>query len=319
MGPDARIETTAWRAHALRNRVLSALLVLAMAGFLALLGWLLWGESGLIVLLSACVATLLVQPLLSPGLVMRLQGARPVDPREAPRLAAMLDELAARAGLPAAPRLHYLPSRTANAFTVGAPDDAAIAVTEGLLRALDARELAGVLAHEVSHVRNRDPWVMTLADMFGRLTGLLALFGAVLLLVNLPLLLFAQVTVDWVAVALLLLAPQLSGLAQLALARTREYDADLNAVRLTGDPDGLARALDKIDRARGGFWRRWLFPGYRDPVPPVLRTHPETASRIARLRELRKAERASPFGRLRPVVLPGVRRAPFLFPGEPWR
>ncbi len=161
-----------------------------------------------------------------------------------------------------------------NAFAVGTRKHAAIAVTDGLVRQLDMRELVGVVAHEISHVRNNDLWVMGLADMFSRTTSILSLIGQFLLFLNLPLILLSQVTVNWFAIFLLIFAPNLSALAQLALARTREFDADLNAARLTGDPDGLASALVKIERAQGGWLERIFMPNRRVPrrcCAPTLR------------------------------------------------
>lgn len=183
--------------------------------------------------------------------------------------------------------MYYVPSQMLNAFAVGTRKHAAIAVTDGLVRQLDMRELVGVVAHEISHVRNNDLWVMGLADMFSRTTSILSLIGQFLLFLNLPLILLSQVTVNWFAIFLLIFAPNLSALAQLALARTREFDADLNAARLTGDPDGLASALVKIERAQGGWMERILMPNRRVPVPSLLRTHPETEERVRRLMELK--------------------------------
>jgi heat shock protein HtpX len=175
-----------------------------------------------------------------------------------------------------------------NAFAVGAPNQAAIAVTDGLLRNLTLREVAGVLAHEISHVRSNDLWVMGLADLFSRATSLMSLMGQFLLLLNIPLLLFGQAAINWFVVLLLIFAPNLSALAQLALSRTREYDADLNAARLTGDPEGLARALQKIEHVQGGWLERIFMPGRRVPEPSLLRTHPQTDERISRLLALRR-------------------------------
>jgi heat shock protein HtpX len=175
-----------------------------------------------------------------------------------------------------------------NAFAVGAPNQAAIAVTDGLLRSLTLREVAGVLAHEISHIRSNDLWVMGLADLFSRVTSLLSLVGQFLLLLNIPLLLLGQAAINWLVVLLLIFAPNLNALAQSALSRTREYDADLNAARLTGDPEGLARALQKIEHVRGGWLERIFMPGRRVPEPSLLRTHPQTDERISRLLSLRR-------------------------------
>jgi heat shock protein HtpX len=311
------IDPAIWRHHAWLNRLQSLLLLAFMGGFLALLGWLLWGGAGVLVLLVAGVIFVSLNPTVSPRLLMHLYGAVSLNPAQAPTLYSVLRELAKRAGLAAVPTLYYVPSRIVNAFTVGRKDQSAVAVTDGLLQALNTREQVGVLAHEVSHIRSDDMWVMGLADMFSRLTSLLSLFGQLLLLVNLPLLLMSQVTVNWFAILLLIVAPTLSALAQLGLSRTREYDADLNASRLTGDPEGLARALVKIDRLQGGWLERLFLPGRRLPDPSLLRTHPPTEERVRRLLALRRPV-DTPRIAMRPAVSPlidvlsseGIRRAP---------
>ena len=275
-----------WQRHALINRLHSLLLLGVMGGFLAVLGWLLWGPSGILWLLMPVVVLVLFNPFASPELLMRLYRARPLSRAEAPALYEALAELSRRAGLTHVPRLYYLPSRMVNAFATGTQGRAAIAITDGLLRTLDTRETIAVLAHELSHIQNNDMWVMGLADLFSRLTSTLSLFGQFLLLLNLPLLMFSNVGISWFAILILIFAPSISALAQLGLSRTREYHADLNAVRLTGDPDGLVRALAKIERVQGSFLERIVFPGRQIPDPSLLRTHPPTAERIRRIREL---------------------------------
>jgi heat shock protein HtpX len=222
---------------------------------------------------------------------MGLYGASRIGPNSAPALWSAVARLAERARLPARPALYYVPSGMLNAFAVGNPRQSAIAVTDGLIRQLSFRELVGVLAHEMSHIRSNDLWVMGLADMFSRATSLLSLMGLILLFMNLPLVLFGVATINWLAIVLLIFAPTLSALAQLALSRNREYDADLNAVRLTGDPDGLASALAKIERVQGGWLERIFMPGRGVPDPSLLRTHPETPQRIGRLMALKPAYR----------------------------
>ncbi len=283
-----------WYRHALHNRIQSLLLLLVMGGFLALLGMILWGRDGVVSLLFTGLILVLFNPVIAPRLVMRLYRARPLARDEAPVLQQALVQLAQRAGLPRAPELYYVPSSMVNAFAVGNRRQSAIGVTDGLLRTLDAREAVGVLAHEISHIQNNDMWVMGMADMFSRLTSLLSLFGQFLLLVNLPLLLFSQAGINWFAILILIFAPNLSALAQLGLSRTREYDADLNAARLTGDPEGLARALVKIERRQGSFLERIFLPGRRIPDPSLLRTHPPTEERVRRLMELRQPAPVAP-------------------------
>jgi len=287
LGAGNEIDTIVWRQHAWLNRIQSVLLLLTMAGFLGLLGWLLWGADGLFVLVCVGVGAILANPAFSPRLVMRMYGARPLSPDEAPVIWCAVEELSRRAGLESRPQLYYVPSSMLNAFAVGSRRQSALALTDGLLRQLATRELVGVLAHEISHIRNNDLRVMSLADLFSRATSLLSLLGQFLLLLNLPLILFSQVTVSWLAILLLMFAPNLSALTQLALSRTREYDADLNAARLTGDPDGLAQALAGIERVQGGWFERIFLPGRNLPAPSLLRTHPPTEKRIARLMTLK--------------------------------
>lgn len=281
------LNLTQWYRNAWLNRLQSALLMAFMMALLALLGLLVWGEEGLSLLLLLAVVLLLLSPVVSPWLVLRLYRARPLHPAEVPALYDMLAEIARRAELPAVPTLCYVPSDLVNAFTVGGKRDAVIGVTDGLLRNLQWREIAGVLAHEISHIKNGDLRVMGLADLMSRLTRFLSLFGQLLLLFNLPLLLADQVQVNWWAVALLILAPHIILLAQLGLSRTREFHADLNAALLTGDPEGLARALAKIEVGSRRLMDI-LFPGMSLPEPSWLRTHPPTVERIRRLLELKQ-------------------------------
>lgn len=274
------------RRHKRKNLLHSLLLLVGMLAILGLCAWTIWGGQGLLWAVLAGAIAFLLTPSVTPELVMRMYRAALLRPQDAPELDALLRQLAARAGLDRVPRLYYLPSRLLNAFAVGSREDAAIAVTDGLLRNLSPRELAGVLAHEISHVRNNDLWLMSLADMMSRLTSLLSWIGQFLLLLNLPLVLMGGLAVPWLFVLALIFAPTLMALLQLALSRAREYDADLDAAGLTRDPQGLASALAKLDRLQGRYWEEILLPGRRMPEPSVLRTHPPTAERIARLMAL---------------------------------
>jgi len=232
-----------WIRHAAINRLQTLALLIFLAGYLALLGWILWGGDGIFLLIVFGVVLVLFSPTSSPQLVMRLYRARPISKNEAPQIYQALNELSRRAGLNYLPAPYYLPTNVINAFAVGTREKSAIAITDGLIRTLDWRELVGVLAHELSHIRNNDIRVMGLADMASRFTSTLSTIGQILLLLNLPLILFSEHHINWWAVLILLFAPQISALAQLGLSRVREYDADLNAALLTGDPEGLARAL----------------------------------------------------------------------------
>jgi heat shock protein HtpX len=126
---------------------------------------------------------------------------------------------------------------------------------------------------------------MTLADMISRMTSTLSFFGQILVLINLPLLLMGQVQISWLAILVLLAAPTVATMLQLALSRTREFDADLGAFEMTGDAVGLASALEKMERYQRGILD-FVLPGRRVPDPSMLRTHPNTDERIRRLLEL---------------------------------
>lgn len=291
------------RRHKFGNLLHSLLLLAGMLAILGLCAWTVWGVEGLLWAVIAGTLALLLTPSVAPEWVMRMYRAVPLHPQEAPDLYHLLGQLAARAGLERVPRLYYVPSRLLNAFAVGNRDAAAIAVTDGLLRTLTPRELAGVLAHEVSHVRNNDLWIMSLADLMSRLTSLLSWLGQFLLILNLPALLVGTVAVPWLLVLALIFAPTLMALLQLALSRAREYDADLDAATLTRDPKGLASALAKLDRLQGRYWEEILLPGRRIPEPSLLRTHPPTEERIRRLLALAEEDEAlalPPLGSLPP-------------------
>jgi heat shock protein HtpX len=273
---------TAMLAHVWINRLQTLLLVLTLVGVAVLAGWLLLGTDGLWIALGAAVLALLLEPGAASWLTLRLYRARPLSASAAPDLWHALEVLAWRAGLPATPIPHYLPSALLNAFAVGNRRRSAIALTDGLLRSLSGRELAGVLAHEVAHIAHGDLRVMGLADYVSRLTSLLALAGQFLLLLALPWMWIMAVEINWWGLILLALAPHIALLAQLGLSRVREFDADREAARLTGDPEGLASALARIEGVSRS-WRGLLLPGWGNPEPSWLRTHPATEERIRRL------------------------------------
>lgn len=271
------------RRHKLRNLAQSVLLLAGMIALMALCMGLVFGAEAVVWGMIGWGLALLFAPGVSPRLVLGLYRARRLGPDDFPEGFAVLRRLAARAGLPHVPALYYVPSATINAFTLGSRRDAAIAVTDGMLRALTLRELAGVLAHEISHVRNNDLWIMNLADSISRLTGLMAFAGVLIGIFALPLWLVGAAPFPLPLILVLMLAPTAGSLLQLALSRAREYDADLDAAGLTGDPVGLASALEKLERLQMGPWERILFPGRRMPDPSLLRTHPSTDERIRRL------------------------------------
>jgi heat shock protein HtpX len=273
--------------HTLRNLLHTALLFLGMVTILAALGYAFFGLRAVLWAVIISTPMLLIGQRMSPRLMLRLYGARKIAPQSAPTLYHTLAALAERADLPRPPEIYYIPSRMVNAFSVGGRQRAAIGITDGVFRSLNQRELVGVLAHEVAHIHNNDMRVMGFADMISRLTGFLARTGQLLLLFNLPMLLMGGPTISWAGVLLLLGAPSLTGLMQLALSRTREYQADLIAARLTADPEGLASALTKMEAHHRNVLEQILMPNHRGPEPSLFRTHPHTEDRVARLLSLR--------------------------------
>ena len=277
------------RRHKVGNLLHSLLLLAGMVALLGLCGWILAGPEGVAWAMIGGGFSLAFSPRVSPRMILGMFGARRLGYTDAPRLFEAVGAISRRAGLPNPPELWYVASPALNAFAVGSRTNAAIAVTDGLVRALSLRELAGVLAHEISHIRNNDLAVMGLADTVANLTRLMSLFGMVLLILNLPLLMMQQEAVPWALVLLLMAAPTIGALMQLALSRTREFDADLDGAHLTGDPEGLASALARIESLQHSPWEGILFSRRRRArnVPSLLRSHPETEERVRRLMELR--------------------------------
>lgn len=269
----------------------SLLLVAGMSLLVMVSSALIWSWPGAIAAGLFVVALALIGPRVPPETVMRLYNGQLIDGRRGgEQLLHLVEVLADRAELRRRPRLFLIPSTTLNAFATGSPSNAAIGVTDGMLRRLDLRQLAGVIAHEMSHIRNNDLRVMAMADALARFTQVLAYFGLLLGFMNLPLAVLGIERFSWLAILLLYLAPTLASLLQMGLSRTREYDADLEAVGLTGDPPGLASALGALERYQGRFWEDLMLPipARRIPYPSLLRSHPDTADRIARLKELEK-------------------------------
>lgn len=273
--------------HRITNLLQSAILMLALLALVSVTARIVLGEGAMWGALLGTALALLLAPSISPALVLSLYRARRLQRAECPELFEILEWLAHRAGLPMIPSLHYIASPQPNAITVGTAERGAIAVTGGLLRSLDMRELTGVLAHEISHLRNRDTTVMGVSDLLSRMVALLSLSGmllAILAWAALP-----EVTLADVLFAVLLFAslPWISNLLQFALSRTREFDADADAAILSGDPEGLASALQHIDAIQRRHW--WLhgLPFRRAIEPSALRSHPPTAARIERLLAMR--------------------------------
>lgn len=267
-------------AARLEALVLVAVLALMLGGA----GWLLGGSALALGAFLAVVALYVLQPLMAPRLMLRIQGGRSLGPNEAPRLYQMVNELTRRAGLVHPPMIYYLPSGVMNAFTVGSGQRAVVGVTDGLLRRLSNDELAAVLAHEIAHIRNNDTRVMGFAALLSQLIQGMSIFGQLLLLVNLPLILTGHQIGNPGGLLVLILAPYGALLLQLALSRSREFFADAEAAALLGSPRPLAIALTRIEQHNQGLRRHlWRWPGFKPPENGLWRTHPPTRERIRRL------------------------------------
>lgn len=269
--------------HRTRNRLRSILLICAMLGVLGIAAELFLGEGAFLPVTIGVLLALLIPGRIQPGLLLRWQGAYRLSPANAPALSALLHRIAERAALARPPELYYLPVPALNAFALGSRQESAIVVSDGLLHTMTPREIAGIVAHEISHLRHSDLFVMRLAELTRRMMGLLATAGFLLLLLNLPLIALGSRPFPWPGVLLLMAGPTVVTLLQLALSRTREYDADLGAAELTGDPEGLAIALAKLERVQGGWLERMTRRGHYPRIPPALQTHPPTRERIRRL------------------------------------
>ncbi len=290
-GPDFR------RAqHRAQHNVAHSFVLLASLGVLAgISAYLLAGLFGLIAVAALVVGIALCAPRMPADTLMRLYHARLVPPDDS-QLSSLVDVLAYRAGLPMRPDLYLIPSSTIHAFAAGPAGRPAIAISEGLVRRLSLREIAGVIAHEVAHIRNGDLWVMGLADITARVMQGLSLLALALAAINLTIQLRGDETWPWLAIALLYATPALLNLLQLALSRMREFEADRDAAALTGDAVGLAGALRRVETYTGHFWED-LMPAVaarRVPQPSLLRTHPPADARIARILDAARAPVTDP-------------------------
>ena len=231
----------------------------------------------------------------SDRMVLRTSGARLLAPAEAPDLHAMVGELASSAGIPA-PRLYLIEADYANAFATGRnPAHGAVAVTTGLLRVLSAREVRGVVAHEIAHIRNRDVTIATVA------AGLAAVISGMANALQFSAFFGASGDDEDGGGSILgsllfaLVAPIAASLVQLAISRSREYVADATAAGLTGEPDALATALERlafaaehrparVEPATASLYI--VNPLTGGTLASLFSTHPPMEERIARLRAL---------------------------------
>jgi heat shock protein HtpX len=272
----------------IKNMLLTIVFLSLMVVLSMVLGNMLLGGWGIFLAIGVGILSFALSPHVSPHWFLRMSRASRLRYGDSPELFHILDGLAQRAQVPARPSLYLMPGNALNAFTVGRGSDPAIVLTEGLVTVLDRREITGVLAHEISHIKNGDLWMMGFADSFRRFTHTLSLFGLFFLLFNMPLLLFGRSALPFGFFLLLIAAPAFSLILEMALSRTREFEADRMTVELTGDPWGFVSALKKIDYR---YFRVWnLLFGYpsrhgnmEGRSSNLFRTHPTIDERIRRI------------------------------------
>jgi heat shock protein HtpX len=292
------------------NMVRTGLLLAAMTALFLVVGFLLGGRGGLVVALVVALATNLLAWWNSDKMVLRMHDARPVTRASAPELHALVAELAQRAQLPM-PAVYLIETDQPNAFATGRdPHHSAVAVTRGLLAALPRDELAGVIAHELAHIKNRDTLTMTVAATIAGAIGFLANFAF-----------FFGGSRDGeranplAAILVMILAPLAATLVQMAISRTREFSADRDGAAISGTPRALASALQRIEQLASG---RIMPSAEHNPasahlfiinplrmggVDNLFRTHPRTEDRVRALLALEQAGVGGP----RPAAAGNVR------------
>ena len=269
--------------NTLSNLMHTLVLLASMASLMGLIGWMIGGVAGIILAGFFGAFAFIFNPYISSALMLRKSKARQLLPHHFPELYQLVRTLADRAGLPKQPMLYYMPSDIPNAFVVGREDDSSIVMTDSLLRGFNLREISGILGHEIAHIRNKDLLVMSIAGVSVQITQVLSTVGQIALLFALPAILLGEVQIAFLPLMLLVFAPTISVLLQLALSRTREFEADLVGVQLCGDVSGLAAALQKLERYRKSLWQRFIPAPWRSGQAQILQTHPVTEERIARL------------------------------------
>lgn len=276
------------------NYFKTGLLLAAMTALFGAVGFLIGGESGMLIALAVAAAMNLFAYWNSDRVVLSMYGAREVDAQTAPEFYGLVQQLAQRAGLPM-PKVYVIDNDQPNAFATGRnPENAAVAATTGLLHSLSREEIAGVMAHELGHVKNRDTLIMTITATLAGAIGMLANFA-----------MFFGGSRDnrsglgvIGSIAVMILAPVAAMLVQMAISRSREYEADKAGAEISGNPQALASALQRISgtvarvpnqQAEGNPATAHMFiinPLTGGGVDNLFSTHPSTENRVAALMQL---------------------------------
>ena len=272
----------------------TAILMAAITALFMTVGRLLGGQQGMMLALVVALGMNVFSYWFSDKLVLRMYNAQEVDASSAPQFYRMVQELSANAGLPM-PRVYLINEDSPNAFATGRnPDHAAVAATTGILRVLSERELRGVMAHELAHVKHRDILISTISATMAGAIGMLANFG----------MMFGGRDSEGrpvnpiVSIMVMILAPLAASLIQMAISRSREFEADRGGAEISGEPAALASALQKIHRVAQGLpletteqhpetaQMMIMNPLSAGGLRGLFSTHPSTEERVERLLEM---------------------------------
>ncbi|RQH03620.1 zinc metalloprotease HtpX [Paraburkholderia dinghuensis] len=280
------------------NWVKTAMLMAAITALFIVIGGMIGGQRGMMFALVMALGMNFFSYWFSDKMVLRMYNAQEVDENTAPQFYRMVRELATRAELPM-PRVYLINEDAPNAFATGRnPDNAAVAATTGILRVLSEREMRGVMAHELAHVKHRDILISTISATMA---------GAIAALANFAMFFGGRDqngrSNPIATIAVALLAPIAAALIQMAISRAREFEADRGGAQISGDPQALASALDKIHRYAEGIPFRTaeehpataqmmiMNPLSGGGMAKLFSTHPATEERISRLMEMARTGR----------------------------
>jgi heat shock protein HtpX len=272
----------------------TGILLAGLTGLFLAVGYLIGGQTGMFIALVFSIGANAFAYWNADKMVLSMHGAREVGPNESPEFHDLIAELARNANLPM-PKVYIMDNPQPNAFATGRdPEHAAVAATTGLLQMLDRDEVAGVMAHELAHIKNRDTLIMTITATIAGAISMLANFGFFFggsRGRDNPLGAFG-------AIAMMILAPLAAMLVQMAISRTREYSADRGGAEISGNPMSLATALRKIegaahrienDTAEANPATAHMFiinPLSGQRMDNLFSTHPDTDNRVAALQQM---------------------------------
>lgn len=287
----------------MNNWMKTTLLMAAIVALFGVIGGMIGGQKGMLLALLFAGGMNVFAYWNSDKMVLRMYNAHLVDDTTAPELVAMVRELAGRAGLPM-PKVYVIEEDQPNAFATGRnPENAAVACTTGIMRVLSARELRGVMAHELAHVQHRDILISTI-------TATMA--GAISALANFAMFFggrdeHGRPVNPIVGIAVAILAPVAASLIQMAISRSREFAADAGGAKISGDPQALADALRKIEAYAAGIPMHTaeqhpetaqmmiMNPLHGGGLANLFRTHPRTEERVERLYAMARGQNQTDF------------------------